>query len=99
MAFMLPIEVLETGVTADYWRITHVQLDRSAGIVEAVLHGFRDEEARRADKAPMQRLAFRLPLHAIAEPSSLDLPKLYDAVRREPAGEDAAPIFAAAVDI
>jgi len=98
MAFKLPLEVLETGVTAAYWRITHVQLDRAAGIVETVLHGFRDEEARRDEKSPLQRLTFRLRLDAMGDATSLDLARLYDAVRREPAGADAAPLFAPAVD-
>jgi hypothetical protein len=98
MAFLIPIEVMETGVTAAYWRITHVQLDRAAGIVETVLHGFRDEEARHDGKAPLQRLSYRLRLDAMENPSSLDLARLYDAVRREPAGEDEPPVFAAAAD-
>jgi hypothetical protein len=93
MAFLIPIEVMETGVTAAYWRITHVQLDRAAGIVETVLHGFRDEEARHDGKAPLQRLSYRLRLDAMENPSSL-----YDAVRRAPAGEDEPPVFAAAAD-
>ena len=33
MAFNLSLEIGDTGVCAAYWRVTHVQLDRNAGIV------------------------------------------------------------------
>ena len=99
MAFNLPLEIGDTGVCAAYWRITHVQLDRNAGIVEATLHGYRDEAARREDKAPMQRLAFRLQQARMANPDSVSMDELYRAIREEPAGGEAPAIFAAASDI
>lgn len=104
MAFLKPIEVNETGITADYWRLTHVQLDRVAGVVEAQLHGYRDESARREGKAPLQRLGFRLEQAAMDDPSSLAIDGLYRAIRAQPAGtgtegEALPPVFAGAADI
>ncbi len=94
MAFLLPLELDNTGVAAAYWRLTHLQLDRGAGILEAVLHGFRDQAARQAGKAPLHRLAFRLA--ANGNPS---LEEVYRAIRTEPGPDGAAPIFATATDI
>ena len=99
MAFLLPIELDNTGVSASYWRITHLQMDRNAGIVEAVLHGFRDEAARRDGKAPLHRLQFRLPGTALEDPATLAMDDLYRAIRQEPAAPGEAPLFAAAADI
>ncbi|MCW8086344.1 hypothetical protein [Sabulicella glaciei] len=99
MAFHLPIELDNTGVAASYWRITHVQLDRAAGVVEAVMHGFRDAEAREGGKAPLQRLGFRLELEAMDDPCTLALEDLYRAIRAIPAADGNAPIFADATDI
>lgn len=104
MAFLKAIEVNETGITADYWRLTHVQLDRVAGIVEAQLHGYRDEPARRAGKAPLQRLGFRFEQAAMDDPYNLAIDDLYRAIRAQPAGAGAEgealpPVFADAADI
>jgi hypothetical protein len=104
MAFLKAIEINETGITADYWRLTHVQLDRIAGIVEAQLHGYRDEAARRSGKAPLQRMGFRFEQAAMEDPYNLAIDDLYRAVRDQPAGlgpdgETLPPVFATATDI
>ncbi|MDB5412265.1 MAG: hypothetical protein JWR10_600 [Rubritepida sp.] len=104
MAFLKPIEISETGVTAAYWRLTHVQVDRIAGIVETQLHGYLGEAARRAGKSPLQRMSFRFAEAALEDPCALDIEDLYRAIRAQPAGIDAQgnplpPLFAAAADI
>ena len=99
MALELSLEVGSTGVCATYWRITHVQLDRDAGLVEATLHGYRDCEARRDGKEALRRLGFRLDLSALRDPSTLAMEDLYCAVRQQSAGENEPPIFALAADI
>ncbi|WP_207538552.1 hypothetical protein [Sabulicella rubraurantiaca] len=98
MAFHQPIELDNTGVAASYWCITHVQLDRTAGVVEAVMHGFRDAEAREGGKARLQRLA-AFALEAMDDPTTLALEDLYRAIRAIPAADGSAPIFADATDI
>ncbi len=87
MALMKGIEVNETGVEAAYWRLTHLQLDRIAGVVEATLHGYRDEAARREGRQPLTRAAFRFPAEAMGE-GALALDGIYDAIRRAPSGRD-----------
>lgn len=104
MAFLKAIEINETGITADYWRLTHLQLDRTAGIVEVQLHGYRDEAARRAGKAPLQRLGFRFEQAAMEDPYTLSIDDLYRAIRAEPGGigtggKALPPVFADATDI
>lgn len=99
MAFLLPLELDNTGVAAAYWRVTHLQMDRNAGITEAVLHGFRDQAARQGGKAPLHRLVFRLAHAALAEPDALALDDVYAALRAEPGPDGAAPLFATAADI
>lgn len=89
MAFLIPIEIGDTGAFAEYWRLTHVQVDRVAGIVEAQLHGYRDEAARRAGKSPLQRLSFRFAQDALEDPYTLAVDDLYRAIREQPAGLDA----------
>jgi hypothetical protein len=104
MALFKRIELPETGASAEYWRITHVTLDRVAGIVEAVLHGYLDQAARAAGRSPMTRIAFRLVQAAMEDPYSLAIDDLYRAIRAEPGGrgEDGSalpPLFADASDV
>lgn len=104
MAFLKAIEINETGITADYWRLTHVQLDRVAGVVEAQLHGYRDEAARRLGKAPVQCMGFRFDQAGMEDPYNLAIDDLYRAIRAHPAGtgpegEALPPVFATAADI
>ncbi|MBY0336216.1 MAG: hypothetical protein K2X11_06355 [Acetobacteraceae bacterium] len=104
MALLKRIELPETGASAEYWRITHVTLDRVAGIVEAVVHGYLDQGARIAGRNPMARLAFRVVQAAMDDPCILSLEDLYAAVKAEPAGQDEAgtplpPVFDGAADI
>ncbi len=104
MAFLHPIEIEQTGVTAHYWRLTHLQADFCAGIVEAKLHGFLDEAARLAGKSPLSVLAFRMPAASVMRDGAFNLAEIYAALRAMAAGEDAQgeplpPIFAKASDI
>ncbi len=104
MAFLIPIEINNTGAFAEYWRLTHVQVDRVAGIIEVQLHGYRDEAARKGNKSPLQRLGFRFAQNTMDDPYTLAVEDLYRAIREQPAGLDAsgAPIasrFATASDI
>jgi hypothetical protein len=67
MALIKSFEVKDTGATATYWRITHVQADFTAagdgeaiGSAEVLLHGYVSAEARLAGKQPimMKRIPF-----------------------------------------
>ncbi len=97
MALFQPHEIVETGITAEYWRLTHLQADLAAGVVEAQLHGYRDEAARRAGKAALSRLSYRFPAAAMLAGGMLDIGAIYRAVRAT-ALDAAAPDFAAASD-
>jgi hypothetical protein len=104
MAFLQPIEIQETGVCAQYWRLTHVQTDIAAGILEAKMHGFLDETARRSGKSPLSVMAFRMPTEGLMKRGTLKLSDVYNAVRASAAGEDAMgavlpPVFSAAEDV
>lgn len=104
MALILEIESPSTGITAGYWKLTHLQADFTTGIVDAQLHGYRDAEARKAGRAPVARHAFRFPLARILKRDALSRAAIYAAIRAEPAGMDAdgaplPPLFANATDI
>lgn len=105
MALLKSIEVNGTGVAAEYWRITHVQLDRVAGVVEATLHGYRDEGARRSGRQPLSRAGFRLATESLGgDAAALRVDEIYTAIRGEPAGTDPEgqplpPLFADAADV
>jgi hypothetical protein len=59
MALLKLIEIRNTGLNAGYWRLTHVQIDHMAGVAEFRLHGYPDEAAREAGKAPLPAIDFR----------------------------------------
>lgn len=99
MAFLIPIEINDTGAFAEYWRLTHVQVDRTAGIVEAQLHGYLDEAARRAGKTPLQRLNFRFEQATMEDPYTLAMDDLYRAIRLRPMAEGIPSRFAKATDV
>jgi hypothetical protein len=104
MALSLPIEVDGTGATATYWRLTHVQADFPACVVEAQLHGYLDQAARQAGKKPLARYNYRFATAGLFADGELSIPAIYSAVRTLPAGEseDGAPVpsrFADATDI
>jgi hypothetical protein len=104
MAFLQPIEIHETGVCAQYWRLTHLQMDITASIVEAKIHGYLDEAARRAGKSPLSVMSFRLPTEGLVKNSALALSDIYNAVRASAQGGDGSggmlpPLFRAAKDI
>jgi hypothetical protein len=104
MAFLQPIEIQATGVNAHYWRLTHIQVDIAAGVVEAKVHGYLDEAARRSGKSPLSAKSFRLRAEGLVKDHTLATSDVYNAVRAEPDGKDAAgnalpPVFASAQDI
>lgn len=104
MALSLPIEVDGTGATATYWRLTHIQADLPACVVEAQLHGYLDQPARQAGKKPLARFHFRFGTEGLLADGELSIPAIYGAVRSASDGEDpdgnALPSrFAAATDI
>jgi hypothetical protein len=90
MALIIPIELPQTGATAAYWRITHVQVDCNARVTDAQLHGYVDEAARRAGRAPLHHMAFRFDATALPDPSTIAVADIYRAIRETPEGEDAA---------
>ncbi|MBL27903.1 MAG: hypothetical protein CMM50_10200 [Rhodospirillaceae bacterium] len=55
MALNKAIELNESGLTVDYWRITHVIVDRITPGITAVIHGYANEALRRAGKGPVTR--------------------------------------------
>ncbi len=59
MALSKSIEIRNTGLHAGYWRLTHVQVDHTAGVAEFRLHGYPDVAARNAGKAPLPALDYR----------------------------------------
>lgn len=104
MAFLKPIEMRETGITAAYWRLTHVQVDCVARVLDAQLHGYRDEAARRAGLAPVHRLGFRFVTQAFQDPAVVAMADIYAAIRGTPdapdeSGQPRPPLFADAADI
>jgi len=104
MALSCSIEVEGTGASATYWRLTHVQADFPACVVEAQLHGYLDQAARQAGKNPLARFNFRFATAGLMADGELSIPAIYGAVRAAPSGQDAQgePLpsrFAAATDI
>ena len=59
MALLKTIEIRNTGLNAGYWRLTHVQIDHIAGVAEFRLHGYPDQAAREAGKAPLPAIDYR----------------------------------------
>ena len=59
MALLKSLEIRNTGLNAGYWRLTHVQIDHTAGIAEFRLHGYPDQAAREAGKAPLPAIDYR----------------------------------------
>lgn len=88
MALIIPIELPQTGVTVAYWRITHVQVDCNARVTDAALHGYLDEAARRAGRAPLHHMAFRFDAATLPDPFTISVAALYRAIREMPEGED-----------
>jgi hypothetical protein len=90
MALMKSIEVNDTGVAAAYWRLTHLQIDRIAGVVEATLHGYRDAEARKLGRQPLSRAQFRFATTEFGEAELPGIEEIYTAIRDQPTGRDEA---------
>ena len=92
MALLKSIEIRNTGLHATYWRLTHVQLDHTAGVAEFRLHGYPDEEARSAGKAPLPAIDFRAtPAELLAGSlHSLTTAQFYAAAKQLPATDGTA---------
>ena len=88
MALVIPIELPRTGATAAYWRVTHVQVDCNARITDAQLHGYLDETARRAGRAPLHHLVYRFGPGDLPDPHAIAIADIYRAIREAPEGED-----------
>ncbi len=89
MALILPVVLPHTGATATYWRITHIQVDCNARVTDAQLHGYLDEAARRAGRAPLHHIPYRFGADALPDPFTIALADIYRAIRETPEGEDA----------
>jgi len=87
MALQKPIEIRNTGLVASYWRVTHAQIDHTAGVAEFRLHGYPSQEARDSGKAPLPVIAYRLTAEqlGLASLHSVSTPALYAAARIQPA--------------
>jgi len=85
MALRKSIELNDSGLTVDYWRITHVVVDRVTPGVTAVIHGYADETLRRAGKGPVTRYREDLVLQGAAlvgvDLDAVPLAALYGAVK------------------
>lgn len=60
MALKKPLDPHNTGQPLTYWRITHTRLDHAAEQIEVLLHGWRDEKARREKLNAGAPMAFTL---------------------------------------
>lgn len=89
MALILPIDLPRTGITASYWRVTHIQMDCNAGIVDAQLHGYLDETARRNGRAPLHHIPYRFGPGRLPNPHQVAVADIYRAIREAPEGNDA----------
>jgi hypothetical protein len=89
MAFLKPIEISNTGLVAAYWRLTHCQVDHTAGIAEFRLHGYPSRDAREAGKAPLPSIAYRLTPEELGLPGlhAVTTTALYAAARQQPAAD------------
>jgi len=90
MALMMPLELPNTGATAAYWRITHIQVDCNARVTHAQLHGYLNEAARRAGRAPLHHMPFRFGAEALPDPFTIAVADIYRAIRETPEGSDEA---------
>ncbi len=92
MALLKPIEIRNTGLTASYWRLTHVQLDHAAGVAEFRLHGYPDAAARLAGKAPLPAIDYRLGAEALQAESlhNVTTQQFYAAAKAQPATDGTA---------
>jgi hypothetical protein len=92
MALILPIELTRTGITAAYWRVTHIQMDCNVGVVDAQLHGYLDETARRDGRAPLHHIPYRFATASLPAPCTISVADIYRAIREAPEGEDASGV-------
>jgi hypothetical protein len=88
MALSIPIQLAHTGVTVSYWRITHLQVDCNARIVDAQLHGYLDDTARRDGRAPLHRQSYRVQGDFLPDPFTVAVADIYRAIRKMPEGTD-----------
>jgi len=94
MALSIPIQLTHTGVTVKYWRVTHLQVDCTARVVDAQLHGYLDAVARRDGRTPLHRLSYRVQGAFLPDPFNVAVADIYRAIRAMPEGmdEEGAPL-------
>ena len=51
---------LNTGVVATYWVLMHARIDLRAGVIDAIVHGWLNQEAADAGLAPVDSRSIRL---------------------------------------
>lgn len=88
MALSIPIQLTHTGATASYWRVTHLQVDCNARVVDAQLHGYLDHAARRDGRAPLHRFSYRVKGTFLPDPFRVAVADVYRAIRNMPEGAD-----------
>lgn len=98
MAFIKPFDFNNTGALAKYWRLTHVQVDRIAGVLSMQVHGYLDQAARDADKNPIAHVNLTVPLVSLPDPNAITAAELYAIARTVPGGEGEEPFFADAAN-
>ncbi|MBV9735791.1 MAG: hypothetical protein JO209_07755 [Acidisphaera sp.] len=87
MALRKSLDVHNTGQPLAYWCITHARLDHGVGQVEVLLHGWRDEAARRQALNPGAPMSFglsRVDL-GVADLHGVTTASLYAALKRRAA--------------
>lgn len=99
MAFIKPFDFNNTGAVAEYWRLTHIQVDRIAGMLSMQVHGYLDQIARDTGKNPIAHVNLTVPLGSLPDPNAISAADLYAAARIVPGGEGEPPFFADAIDV
>ena len=79
MALVKDIE-RDDGVVIRYWRLTSWQTDLVAGVVWVILGGYRDEDARRAGKKPVEERPVTMAL-GDADPETVSRAMLYEFIK------------------
>ena len=53
-------EQFNNGFSAEYWRLTTVNVNKKTGVVEVIFHGYKDKATRLANGAPIASKKFFL---------------------------------------
>lgn len=84
MALRKKVEVNNSGVEIDYWRVTHAQVDFTTpdgGTLVVMVHGWLSENARRAGKGPLANLEVRKTATELGSLDDLARTELYALVK------------------